>query len=102
MTTTKLAHLKNYDVVLLYENTTALAINGESKNLPTDVHLIRYRDDDNQLKLDAVRSYKMSDIFDGYYDYGIKTIESIESGFGSIKPKLYNPNPGNTEKKDKK
>ena len=47
----------------------------------------------SELKIDAVRSYKMSDIFDGYYDYGIKTIESIESGFGSIKPKLYNSTP---------
>ena len=90
---TKLTHLKKYDVILMYENTTALEINSESKNLPSDVHLVRYRDGENELKIDAVRSYKMSDIFDGYYDYGVKTIESIESGFGSIKPKLYNPTP---------
>ena len=36
----------------------------------------------------------MSDIFDGYYDklklVGGKMI-SITSGYGSIKPKLYNP-----------
>ena len=70
----------------MYENTTALEINSESKNLPSDVHLVRYRDDENELKIDAVRSYKMSDIFDGYYDYGIKTIESIESGFGRYTP----------------
>ena len=89
----KLDHLKSYDVLLLYENTTALNIKNESKNLPTDVHIVRYLDEENNLKLDAVRSYKMSDIFDGYYDYGVKTIQSIESGHGSIKPKLYNPNP---------
>ena len=96
---TKQTHLKNFDVILMYENTTALQINNESKSLPTDVHIVRYRDDEGQLKLDAVRSYKMSDIFDAYYDYGIKTIESIESGFGSIKPKLYNPNPDKENKK---
>ena len=95
----KLDHLKKYDVILVYENTTALEIKNESKNLPTDVHIVRYRNDENELKLDAVRSHKMSDIFDGYYDYGIKTIESIESGYGNIRPKLYNPNP---DKKDKK
>ena len=96
---TKLTHLKKFDVILMYENTTALEINNESKNLPTDVHIVRYRDEENNLKLDAVRSYKMSDIFDAYYDYGIKSIESIESGFGSIKPKLYNPNPKEDKKK---
>ena len=95
---TKLSHLKKYDVILMFENTTALEINSQSKELPSDVHLVRYRGDDNELKIDAVRSYKMSDIFDGYYDYGVKSIESIESGYGSIKPKLYNPNP----EKDKK
>lgn len=77
----------------MFENTTEQTIVNDSKELPTDVHLVKYLDDENQPKTDAVRSYKMSDIFDGYYDYGIKTIQSIVSGFGSIKPKLYNPTP---------
>ena len=95
----KLEHLKRFDVILMMENTTAIDVNNSSKDLPSDTHIVRYTDESGQVKLDAVRSYKMSDIFDGYYDYGIRTIQSIESGFGSIRPKLYNPNP---EKKDKK
>ena len=90
---TKQQHLRTYDVILMYENTSALEIQSESKNLPSDVHVVKYIDDEQNVKLDAVRSYKMSDIFDAYYDYGIKSIQSIESGFGSIKPKLYNPDP---------
>ena len=89
----KLEHLKTFDVILVYENTTALTIQNESKTLPSDVHIVRYLDDEGNMKLDAVRSYKMVDIFDAYYDYGIDTIQSIESGFGCIKPKLYNPKP---------
>ena len=49
--------------------------------------------EDGVEKVDAVRSYKMVDIFDAYYDFGLTQIKSIVSGFGSIKPKLYNPNP---------
>ena len=93
----KLEHLKSYDVFLLFENTTALTIQNESKTLPSDVHIVRYLDE-GDLKLDAVRSYKMTDIFDAYYDLGIKTIQSIESGFGSIRPNLYNPTPKKASK----
>lgn len=93
---TKIAHLKKYDVILMMDGTTIETINGDSKNLPSDVHAVTYVED-GVTKVDAVRAYKMSDIFDGYYDLGVKDIKSIESGFGSIKPKLYNPNP---EKKD--
>ena len=89
---TKLEHLKKYDVILMFENTTVQTVVNECKELPTDIHLIKYFDDNNEPKVDAVRSYKMSDIFDGYYDYGIKNISEITSGYGNIKPKLYNPN----------
>lgn len=89
---TKLDHLKKYDVILMFENTTVQTIINEAKELPSDVHIIKYLDDNNELKLDAVRSYKMSDIFDGYYDYGIKNVSEINSGYGNISPKLYNPN----------
>lgn len=96
----KLEHLRKYDVILMFENTSEQTINEESKNLPTDVHLVKYHNDEGNEVIDAVRSYKMSDIFDAYYDLGVKTIHSIVSGFGSIKPKLYNYK--STEEKEKK
>ena len=94
--TSKLTHLKKYDVILLFENTTRDTIRGEDSNLPGDTHLITY-EVDGEVKLDAVRAYKMVDIFDGYHDRGVK-VTRIESGYGKIKPKLYNPE----KKEDKK
>jgi len=87
---TKTAHLRNYDVILLMDSTNMNSISAEDKNLPSDTHVVTYYENGNRL-MDAVRSYKMTDIFDAYYDYGIKDIISIVSGFGTIKPKLYNP-----------
>ena len=84
----KLTHLKSHDVILVRENTTVQSIKDDTKTLPTDIHLIEY-DVDGQTKIDAVRAFKMSDIFDAYYDLGIKNVHSITSGYGSIKPKLY-------------
>ena len=60
--------------------------------LPTDLHLVEY-EVEGKLYVDAIRAYKMSDIFDGYYDK-LKpmggTLNSITSGYGTIKPNLYN------------
>ena len=60
-------------------------------NLPTDIHLVEY-EVDGTLYVDSVRAYKKVDIFDAYYDklsaVGGKMI-SITSGFGRIKPKLF-------------
>ena len=59
--------------------------------LPTDIHLIEYEIGD-VLYCDAVRAYKMVDIFDVYYDKLAKVngrIVSITSGYGSVKPKLW-------------
>ena len=85
---TKSAHLRKYDVIMMYEDTTVDDIKNDSSKLPTDVHAVTYKEDGKE-KVDAVRSYKMSDIFDAYYDYGVRDFVSIKSGFGSIKPKLY-------------
>ena len=95
----KLEFLRKYDVILMFENTTEQTINDESKNLPTDIHLVKFNNDDGSEVIDAVRSYKMCDIFDAYYDYGVKNIHAIVSGFGSIKPKLYNYQSKEDEKK---
>jgi len=71
----------------------------DDKQLPNDLHMVEYIIDGKTFN-DAVRSYKMSDIFDVYYDK-LKPmgghIVSIKSGFGTIKPKLYNPNPPKKE-----
>ena len=61
--------------------------------LPTDIHLVEY-EVEGKLYVDAIRAYKMVDIFDAYYDKLSLlggTLNSITSGFGKIKPKLYNP-----------
>ena len=84
----KLTQLKKHDVILVRENTTLQSIKDDTKTLPTDIHLIEY-DENGETKVDAVRAFKMSDIFDAYYDFGIKNVHSITSGYGNIKPKLY-------------
>lgn len=62
----------------------------DDTQLPTDVHIVRYRIGDRTY-FDAVRSYTMVDIFDVYHDRLADKGEviSIESGFGCIKPNLY-------------
>lgn len=86
---TKTTHLRKYDVIMMVENTTEEDIVADSKNLPSDVHLVEFKQDGNTV-IDAVRAFKMSDIFDAYYDFGITEIVGIVSGYGSIKPKLFN------------
>lgn len=93
---TKTAELRKYDVTLLMDSTSINDIEADSKNLPSDVHVVRYVEEGVE-KVDAVRAYRKVDIFDAYYDFGIKTILAIESGFGSIRPNLYQ-----TQKTEKK
>ena len=86
------------DVIIHAQNTTAQDL--DQKVLPTDIHIVEYEVEGN-LYSDAVRAYKMSDIFDVYWDK-LKpkggTIISITSGYGNIKPNMYNT----TKKDDKK
>ena len=60
------------------------------KELPTDVHLIRYTIC-NKSFTDVVRAQSMVDIFDAYYDKLNRRgeINAITSGYGHINPKLY-------------
>ena len=64
--------------------------------LPSDTHLVTFRFDDGPVSCDAVRAYTKTDIFDAYTDSGV-TVISIQSGFGSIRPNLYN-----TQQKEQK
>ena len=64
----------------------------DQSSLPTDIHLVEY-EVEGKLYVDAIRAYKMSDIFDAYYDKLTPiggTLNSITSGYGTIKPNLYN------------
>ena len=61
---------------------------------PNDIHLIDYVLNGGEF-CDAVRSYKMVDVFDGYHDK-LKVEDSsskvvrITSGHGDTNPKLFN------------
>ena len=83
--------LARREVIIHQQNITEPDL--DQKNLPTDIHLVEYRQNNN-IYSDAVRASKMSEIFDAYYDRlkesGGGEILSIRSGFGTIKPKLYN------------
>ena len=86
------------DVIVFMESVTREEIKDLNSELPTDIHLVEFARGD-ELFLDAVRAYKKVDIFDTYYDMlkaeerqGIIpsfSINSITSGYGSVKPKLW-------------
>ena len=86
------------DVITFMEGVTKEEIQDLNSELPTDIHLIEFVRG-QELYVDAVRAYKKVDIFNVYYDrlnaearQGLISnfeIKSITSGYGSIKPKLY-------------
>ena len=62
--------------------------------LPTDIHMVEY-EVNGKLYCDAVRAYKVVDVFDGYYDKLKQfdgTLISITNGHGKLNPKLYQGN----------
>ena len=87
------------DVIVFMEGVTRQEIKELNSELPTDIHLVEFTRGE-ELFLDAVRAYKKVDIFDTYHDMlkaeqrqGVIpsfSINSITSGYGSIKPKLFN------------
>lgn len=80
--------LSLYGAHHLMSETSESEVTDLSSDLPTDTHLVTFRTSDGAVSCDAVRSFNKSDIFDGYSDAGF-TVISIKSGYGSIKPKLY-------------
>ena len=61
-----LADAERKEVKIVYEN----LINPdrmEQRELPSDLHIVTY-EIDGDTRIDAVRAYKMVDIFDVYYD----------------------------------
>ena len=75
----------------------------ESKGLPNDLHLVEF-ELDGRKHYDGVRSYKMVNIFDLYYDK-LKplggAVLSIKSGYGTIKPNMFNTKKESPEEKKK-
>ena len=64
----------------------------DETNLPNDIHIVEY-EMAGETYYDAVRAYKMVDIFDVYYDkmQGGGKVVRIKSGYGRIKPKFWKP-----------
>ena len=80
--------LPQYGLVLLMQETSEAELNDLSSDLPTDTHLVTYRTPEGAIGADAVRAHKKSDIFDCYTDACL-VVQDIQSGFGSVKPKLW-------------
>lgn len=80
----------NEPVIIHIENTSKDKILKLDKELPTDIHLVRYRKPTwkKREKVSAIRAFRKVDIFDNLHDQGYEVLE-IESGYGCIKPKLF-------------
>lgn len=59
------------------------------KKLPSDSYLVTYLDEEEQVFYDIVRGASRAEIFDYYYDMGIK-LKSIDFTKGIIRPNLWN------------
>ena len=82
------------DVIVLLEQTSSQEVADLASDLPSDLHLVEYVKD-GEPQIDGVRAYSKVDIFNFYYDYLKETSESfqiiaIKSGYGRIKPRLFN------------
>tara|TARA_Y100001970_G_scaffold221730_1_gene272575 strand:+ start:283 stop:663 length:381 start_codon:yes stop_codon:yes gene_type:complete len=71
------------------------------KNAPTDAFIVKYMFE-GKLHIDLTRGSKIN-IFDMYYDkFKQDGIQSIDYGFGTIKPNLWNYQVTGTKKKKRK
>ena len=82
-------NLTRLDVSIHGENITPDKL--DNKTLPTDIHVIEY-EMEGVTYYDAVRAYKMVNIFDAYHDKlnGGGKVVRITNGYGSIRPNLWN------------
>ncbi len=81
----------NDPVIIHIESTSRDKLRKLDKELPSDIHLVRYKKPTwkKKEKISAIRAFRKVDIFDKLHDQGYQVLE-IESGFGLIKPKLFN------------
>ena len=78
------------DVLIHIESTTHEKLVKMDSELPSDVHLVRYKKPSwkKKEKISAIRAFKMTDIFDFLHDAGYAVLE-IRQGYGRIKPRLF-------------
>jgi len=82
---------QDYHCQVILEKTTHDKAN--DRGLPTDAFNITYVVEGKQY-LDVVRSEKMMNVFDRYYDkYGKGAVQKIDYGHGTIRPNLWNIKP---------
>lgn len=80
---------KKYSCHVVYTNATPELY--KDKSLPTDCKLITY-EYEGETYIDVVRSGKMVNVFDMYYDkFGSKAIKSITFGYGTVNPRNWCP-----------
>jgi len=77
-------------VIMHIESTTEAKLREMEAELPSDIHLVRYKKPSwkKKEKISAFRAYRMSDIFDHLHDRGFAVLEII-SGFGRIRPNCF-------------
>ncbi len=72
------------------------------RSLPTDAFNVRYVVEGEEY-LDVIRSEKMVNVFDRYYDkYGPDSVKSIDYGYGTIRPNLWNVKPPERKKRKRR
>ena len=82
---------EDYHCQVILEKTTHDKAN--DRGLPTDAFNITYVVEGKEY-LDVVRSEKMMNVFDRYYDkYGKGAVQKIDYGHGTIRPNLWNVKP---------
>lgn len=80
-------------VIIHLETTTEAELIKLDAELPSDIHLVRYKKPSWKKKerVSAIRAFCQVDIFDHLHDAGYAVLE-IKSGYGRIKPKLFKAN----------
>tara|TARA_Y100000996_G_C22034138_1_gene442161 strand:- start:61 stop:393 length:333 start_codon:yes stop_codon:yes gene_type:complete len=89
----------DYSCEVILEKTTKEK--SEDRSFPTDAFIISYLLEGKK-HLDVVRSEKMVNVFDFYYDrYGKDVVQKIEYGHGTIRPNLWGAKPVEKKKRRK-
>ena len=80
----------NDPVIIHIESTTEAKLRKMEDELPSDIHLVRYKKPSwkKKEKLSAIRAYRKVDIFDHLHERGFAVLE-IVSGFGRIRPNCF-------------
>lgn len=81
-------------VIIHLERTTEAELVKLDSQLPSDIHLVRYKKPTwkKKEKVSAIRAFRQVDIFDHFHDAGYAVLE-IKSGFGRIRPNCFNNAP---------